>query len=372
MKIGIDGYEANTSQRVGVGQYAYQLLVQLEKLDKKNEYTIFLPQIPRADLPVPSETWRYVVGKPGSFWTIKQLPFLIKKQPLDLFFSPTHYLPWFTQVPKVMSIMDVSYLHFPEMFRKKDLLQLRYMGRHSIQHAHKILTISEFSKKEIIKYYTYPEENIIVTYPGISSKLKVPIRQAQDRQSSKFSQGDKSWEKGRYILFVGTIQPRKNIVRLVEAFEKLQQKDVQLVLVGKKGWLYQLILERIEGSIKKSHIQWLDYVADADLPSLYQNARCFVLPSLYEGFGIPVVEAMIYGCPVVVSRRSSLPEVAGEAGIYVDPENSNDIADGISKALQLSKTERVALVHKGKEQAKKFTWENCAQKTIGAFESIKL
>lgn len=361
MNIGIDGYEANIEKRVGIGQYAYQLLRQLHDFDKGNNYTVFLPQPPLPDMPGKSKNWRYLVGRPGPLWTILQLPKLITRVQLDVFFSPTHYGPWFSRLPQVLSVMDLSYLHFPEMFQTQDLLQLKYMGAISIKRAKKILTISEFSRREISKHYDYPKNDIEVTYPGFKSKIK--------NQKSKVQIKIQKLAK-KYILFVGTIQPRKNIVRLVEAFEMLNIEDMKLVIVGKKGWLYEPILKRLEVSPKKERIIYLDFVSDEDLSTLYKNAACFCLPSLYEGFGIPVAEALSFGCPVVVSQTSSLPEVAGMAGIYVDPLNSVDIAQGIKKALLLSQSEREELNNKGKEQIKKFTWEKCARKTIKVYESL--
>ena len=369
MKIGIDGYEANTEKRVGIGQYAFQLLQALYSLDTDNEYTIFTPNVPLSDLPQERKGWKYIAGKPGPFWTIWQLPGLIKNEKMQLFFSPTHYIPWFTALPRLAAFMDLSYLRYPEMFRPKDLLQLKYMGLFAMKRARKIFTISEFSKKEIVRYYKYPEADIVVTYPGISSNLKSPFGSAQGRQISNPNTKMKELVKNKFILFVGTIQPRKNIIRLIAAFEMLN-KEIQLILVGKKGWLYGPILDRIKSSPKKNMIKFMDYVSAAELTRLYEQTTCLVLPSLYEGFGLPVLEAMNYGCPVVVSNSSSLPEVAGDAGIYVDPLNSDDIARGMTEALQLNPNERRNLVNKGKAQAKKFSWEKCAQKTIETFNAL--
>lgn len=361
MNIGIDGYEANTDQRVGIGQYAFQLLKSLHSLDLKNRYTIFLPQKPLSDMPKEDTHWQYVVGTPGALWTIVQLPKLIKRQPLDIFFSPTHYAPWFSTLPKVLSVMDLSYIHYPEMFKTKDLLQLKYMGAISIKRAQKILTISNFTRKEIIGHYKYPEKDIEVTYPGFNGELHVRRRGLKTPD----------FVNGKYILFVGTIQPRKNIERLVAAFEALDQVDLKLVLVGKKGWLYEPILERIKSSPKREAIILRDYIKESELSALYEHATCFALPSLYEGFGIPVVEALMLGCPVVISNTTSLPEVGGAAAITIDPLDITDIARGLREAVQLTKTEREKSVKLGREHIKQFNWENCAKKTIAVFESIK-
>ncbi|RJR30283.1 glycosyltransferase family 1 protein [Candidatus Microgenomates bacterium] len=365
MNIGIDGYEANVEKRVGIGQYAYQLLCAINRLDQKNNYTIFLPQKPLDDLPPQSANWRYIVGNPGSLWTIRQLPKLIAGNPLNLFFSPTHYIPWFVRLPRIVSIMDLSFLHFPQMFRFKDRLQLTQLTAFSVKRAQKILTISQFSKQEIVDNFHIRPEKITVTYPGVTVSTLKQSEVTQKKILARNGVGE------NYILFVGTIQPRKNIERLISAFEEITDGSVQFVLVGKKGWLFEPILERISHSSKKQLIKWLDFVPDADLPVLYANATCFVLPSLYEGFGLPVVEAMHYGCPVVVSSTSSLPEIAGKAGIYVNPEDVDDIAQGLIKAIQLTPSERKKYVALGRDQVKKFTWEQCAKQTLKVFNEYE-
>ncbi|MEK7165414.1 MAG: glycosyltransferase family 1 protein, partial [Patescibacteria group bacterium] len=367
MKIGIDAYEANVPMRVGSGKYAFHLLSELYRLDNHNQYTLFLPEAPLNDLPPARSGWTYVVSSAGGLWTIRKLPALINKHKLDLFFSPTHYLPWFVSLPKIMSIMDVSYLHYPKMFRIKDLFQLKYMGKYSISRATKILTISEYSKREIVKHYGFPQKNIEVTYPGIGVNQNSQT-EIKDNVVHKILKSMGITDP--YILFVGTIQPRKNIVRLIEAFDKLEEERL-LVIVGKKGWLYEPIIESMRKAKKKDKILFLDYVKDDDLEILYRNASCFVLPSLYEGFGIPVVEAMSYGCPVVISNVTSLPEIGGSAAIYINPTDSVDLARGISEALQLKGIERNKLLKLGIEQAAKFSWENCATKTMKVFDSLK-
>ncbi len=364
MNIGIDGYEANVVHRVGIGQYAFQLLWQFYKLDNQNRYTIFLPHEPLSDMPPIRLGWKYVVGRPGNLWTIQQLPNLIKPHQLQLFFSPTHYIPWFTAIPRLMSIMDLSFLHYPEMFRKKDLWQLKHLTQFSVKRARKIFTISEFSKNEIHAYYKYPLEDITVTYPGVTL-----LSETQNTQDKKEATLKKFGITNKYILFVGTIQPRKNITRLIRAFELLKA-EYQLVLVGKKGWLYEPIMADAQELISQNKALFLDFVSTQDLQLLYQCAACFVLPSLYEGFGLPVIEALHEGCPVVVSQNSSLPEVTGEAGIYVNPMDVADIANGIIKAVQLTAEEREKRKQLGLAYIKKFNWENCAKKTLEVFDSL--
>ncbi len=180
---------------------------------------------------------------------------------------------------------------------------------------------------------------------------------------------------GDYILFVGTLQPRKNIERLIEAFSKIKNqelgiKNLELVIIGKKGWLYEDILSAPKKFKIEDKVKFLDFVPDSDLSLFYQNAVCFVLPSLYEGFGLPVLEAMNFGCPVITSNVSSLPEVAGDAGILVNPGSVEEIAKSIEKILKMTDNERKEMIEKGYQQAKKFSWEKCARETLSVLEEL--
>ena len=180
-----------------------------------------------------------------------------------------------------------------------------------------------------------------------------------------------------YILYVGTLQPRKNIIRLIEAFQKIKlsnsqinNNNVQLVIVGKKGWLYDDIFAKVKELRLEKDVVFTGFVPDEELPALYEYATCFCLPSLYEGFGFPVLEAMQYGCPVVCSNISSLPEVAGDAGVLVNPESVEDIARGLTDVLSLTSGQRKQMIEKGKKQAAKFTWEKAAKQTIEILERV--
>lgn len=391
MKIGINGYEAvvprfgfdkktGLPQRVGSSEYCFELLLNLSNLDKKNEYFIYLPAEPTRDLPKESERWRYKIVKKRTLWTLFDLSLALAfdKERLNVFFSPTHYLPFFVPYPSVVSVLDLSYIHFPYLFKKADLLQLRLWTAYSIKKAKRILTISKASKDDIIKTYKIPKERVVVTYPGVKIKSQ-KSKFKNIMQNSKILK-EKYGIEGDFILFVGTLQPRKNIVRLIEAFaltrknaeqnaEKRRWNDLCLVVVGKKGWMYKEILEAPKKYAVEKRVQFLEFVADSDLAVLYQNARCFVLPSLYEGFGLPVLEAMSNGCPVVTSNVSSLPEAGGDAALYVDPTDIDDIASKINMLLTDEKLRR-ELIEKGYKQVKKFSWEKTAKETLKVLEEI--
>lgn len=352
MRIAIDGYEANILNRVGIGRYAYEIVKHIHKADKKNTFDIYLPSAPLSHMPKETGNWKYHLVWPKKFWTFIGLPYAVTRDHPDVVFSPTHYIPRWVRFPRVMAIMDVSYLKFPELFRPQDLHKLVNWTRYSVGHAAKIITISEFSKNAIIEAYGVPRDRVVVAYPGLSMGHK----------SLSNKQGRK-----QYILSVGTLQPRKNFVRLIEAFAALADKTIELVIVGKKGWLYDEILEAPKRFGVSDRVRFLDFVPDEELPTLYKNAACFALPSLYEGFGLPVLEAMSYGVPVVVSNTSSLPEIAGDAGVYVNPEDTEDITRGLARALTEHNTDRIK---KGKERAKIFTWENAAEKVMHVLEEV--
>lgn len=362
MIIGIDGNEANVEKRVGSNVYAFEIIRGLHALDQKNTYQIYLKDNPLGDFPKDSSKWQYKKIALKKFSTQVGLPFqlFIGKPRPDIFFTPGHYAPRFSPVPTVISVLDVSYLLFPEYFKKGDLAQLTSWTAYSIKKASRILTISEASKKDIIKFYSVKEDKIVVTYPGFTPFLEshnIDIR-------SKYGLGE------RYCIFIGTLQPRKNLTRLLEAFDKLKEKNLKLVIVGKKGWLYKEIFDKVKELNIGDKVVSLDYVDRSDLHQLLKNARCFILPSLYEGFGIPAVEAMAARIPVVVSNVSSLPEIVGNTGILVDPYSVDDIARGIKEALELDEKERNSIIEKGLNRVRQFTWEKTAKETLAVLEEV--
>ncbi|QQG40432.1 MAG: glycosyltransferase family 4 protein [Candidatus Levyibacteriota bacterium] len=362
MLIGIDGNEANVERRVGISEYSFELLKKFEEFQISNfKFQIYLKNYPLIYLPKEHDGWKYKVIGPKKLWTQIALPFDLyfhKPRP-DVFFSPTHYAPRFSPVPTVISIMDLSYIRFPEMFKKSDLYQLRNWTSYSVNKAKKIFTISQASKNDIIKLYGISEGKVIVTYPGVRHKTAM--------QNSKIK--EKYGIKEDYILFVGTLQPRKNIVRLIEAFSKIQDKDIDLVIVGKKGWMYEDILQAPKKYNVENRVKFLEFVSNEELQEFYKHAVCFILPSLYEGFGLPILEAMQYGCPVITSNVSSLPEAGGEAAIYVNPEDVDDMAKKIEMVISNKKIQE-ELREKGYKQAKKFSWERAAKETLKVLEEV--
>lgn len=377
MIIAIDGYEANEKERVGIGRYAYEILKHMYFIrshlasSQGVTFRIYLPSDPLIDMPKETQWWQYRVISPKRFWTFFRLPLaLLTDRPrADVVFSPTHYIPRFTRIPRVMSIMDLSYFHFRKLFRPKDHYQLVHWTAYSVAHATKIITISEFTKNAIIKAYGVVKKHVVVTYPGVTMVSKV--------ESLKSKVTEKYHISKNYILSVGTLQPRKNYVRLIEAFSKFLTSNKQrfglidLVIVGKKGWLYEEILAAPSRFGVADRVKFLNFVPDQELAVLFKNSLCFVMTSLYEGFGLPALEAMAYSVPVVVSDVSSLPEIAGKAGIYVDPNDVVSITKGLLSAVrQRNLIQGKVRIRAGLEQVNKFTWENAARKTLVILEEV--
>lgn len=371
MIIGIDANEANVLSRVGISEYAYQILTKLHEFrrDEKNShtYTIYLKSNPLAPLPKETSWWKYKIVKPSKLWTQIGLPIHLAttSEKPDVFLTLTHYGPRFSRIPTIVSVMDLSYLHFPETFKKNDLYQLTKWTEYSVKKAKKVITISNSSKDDIIKYYKIPSENVNVVYLGLKN---LSMNTPSEKALSEFGVDKK------FILFVGTVQPRKNIARLIEAFAMLPVAllaDYQLVIIGKKGWLFEPILAAPEKYNVKDKVVFLDYISDSELPNFYRKAEVFVLPSLYEGFGLPILEAMRYGCPVITSNVSSLPEAGGDAAQYFEPENVVDIKNMIEKVLT-DPLLREKMIERGSEHYKKFTWEKAAKEVLATIEEVAI
>ena len=391
MLIAVDGFEASANARVGVGRFEVELLkaihkivearhaASLQKNIKHCSFRIYVPGNIGSNLPKESNNWQYRQCSFNRLWSQLAIPFYltIDKPKPDVFFAPIHYAPRFCPAPLVLGIMDLSFLHFPEMFKKRDLYKLRNWTAYSVRKARRIITISQSTKDDIIKKYQIEAGRIAVVYPGI--KLNENLKMKNEELKFQISNLKKKYGvEEDYILYVGTLQPRKNLVRLIEAFISVNsrqqtvngKKKLKLVIAGKKGWMYEEIFKKVKELNLEKEVVFTGYVPDEELPILYKGAKCFALVSLYEGFGFPVLEAMSMGVPVVCSNSSSLPEVAGEAAILVDPKNVEDIKGGIEKILGMSDEEIERLRSQGIKQASKFTWEKTARQTLEILEEV--
>lgn len=379
--IAIDANEANVVNRVGSNNYAFALLQELYALTSKRknlDITILLSSPKVADLPKPRANWRYMVIGPATLWTKWALPIhlLLHRHDYQVFFTFSHYGPHISSVPYVSSVMDLAYLHYPEQFKPTDLLKLRDWTERTVKFARKVITISHFSKQEIVKHYHRQPKDVVVAYPSF-----VFAKSAEYQQSREFFAKHKL--QRNYFLYLGTLQPRKNIIGLLEAYEECArklaganlkrsrpQKIPQLVLAGKLGWLTTALEERIKRSPFAQQIVTTGFVDDSLKRVLYQQAAASLLLSFYEGFGIPPLESMQAGTIPIVSNNSSLKEVVGSAGVLVDEKNSHQISDAMIKVLSLSHKETLKYKAAMRRQVSKFSWEKSARILLETLEKI--
>lgn len=362
MLIGIDGNEANVPQRVGVGQYTYHVLLNLYRLDLKNRYLIYLKNPPSSDLPPPKANWSYSVFGPQKLWTKLALPIKLLIQPhLDLFYSPGHYLPSFSTCPLIPTIHDLGYLLYPDQFTPQDYFQLKNWTEASLKKSQHVIAVSEFTKSEINRIYQIPLTKISVAYNGVGD-----IPKTSPKLLSKFNLSPK------YFLYLGTLKPNKNIPFLIKSFGLFLKKSPQkisLVIAGKKGWLYNEIFQTVIAENLQKQIIFTDFISETEKWALYQNAICTILPSTYEGFGIPALESMKCGTPVIVSRIPPFREVVDQAGLTINPNNPEDLVDKMLLIIQPKIHQKYSLL--GLTQASKFTWENTAKSILSVFAKIK-
>jgi len=365
MKIGIDINEANIPQRVGVNRVAFHIFCSLvNELGQDDQIIAFSKENPLPDMPVVSKKLSYEIFGSKKAWVLTSLTkrLLFGKPKVDVLFSPSHYTPLFTFTPSYIYLMDMSYERFgTEYFTAYDINQLRRWTPLSVKKAKKVFTISEFSKKEIADIYKVNPEKIEVIYPSFDKDIfhgKIP--------KTKIDQIRKKYQiKGKFLFYWGTLQPRKNIARLIEAFSRLKNKSYKLVICGKKGWLYNQIFDLTKRLKIEDRVQFIGFAPDEDLPALIKSSQGFILPSLYEGFGMPVIEAQAVGVPVVVSSTSSLPEVAGDSAIFIDdPESVPSIQKSLEQLTSLTKQEKEKIIREGKENVKRFDWSVSAKKLI--------
>lgn len=352
MNIGIDGNEANIKDRVGSGQYSYHILKELQKINKTHHITIYLKNQPLSDMPRPNKLWRYKVIGPKLLWTKFALPLhlAISRKKLDLFYSPTHYSPVPSPISTIPTIHDIGYLKTPDEFNKKDYYQLKNWTAASIKQAKQIITVSEFTKKEVIKEYHIKADKISVIPNGIT-KYKKHTKATCLKVLNKFK------ITAPYFLSIGTLKPNKNYPFLIKAFSKVP--GYQLVISGKKGWLFEEIFKTVSELKIQDRVIFTDFVTEKEKNILLQSATATILPSLYEGFGIPAIESQSFGTPVIVSDIPSYREIMANSAIYINPRDEKSLV----KAMQNIKIIR-------SNNYRRYLWSNSAKKLLSLFDSM--
>jgi glycosyltransferase involved in cell wall biosynthesis len=321
--------------------------------------------------PVKSKTWRTKTESVfrDILWMKATLPLRLLKDRIDVVFLPAQRGPIFAPCQSILTILDLIILRHPDWYEQPWLsFYTRRILPVVAKRAARIITISEHSRQDIINYFHIAQEKIKVIYCGTDRTLFKPLS-AEDvsRHLEK-----KYQVKRPYFLFVGSIEPRKNpdiIIKAYEMFRNQERDLVSLIFVGKWGWKYQSVLEAYEGSRYKKDMRFMGYVPAEDLPLFYNGAECFLYPSSYEGFGIPVLEAMSCGCPVITTGVSSLPEVGGDAVIYVSPRNSAELAAAMAR-IHGDEALRKDLSRKGLARSNQFSWTGSARKLHRLFEDV--
>lgn len=367
MKIAIDIREA-AHEKTGKGWYTYNLVKELLALDKENHYVLYT-----ASEKTPFESHKNVTIKyiKASSWlwhfkVIKDLP----TEKIDLFFAPTSYIiPAFApkSLKTIITVHDLVAFLFPSTHNTKAMLIEKLTCKKALKKTSAVFVVSENTKKDLLKKFHYPEQKIHFTPCAASSFFKKEAKQEElDALKKELHLPEK------FILAVGTLEPRKNFSTLIKSFVIIKRKhpEYKLVIVGKKGWKYRLIEETLKHYHLEKDVIFPGYLSDAALKNVYHLASVFVFPSLYEGFGIPPLEAMACGCPVVSSNVSSLPEVIGDAGLLIDPKNAYKMAEAIS-SLITNEHVRNMLIERGKIRAEKFNWADSAEKALEAFKLLQ-
>ena len=362
LTVAIDASRTTAARRTGTENYALRLLRALLALEAPHHYHLYFRDPPPPDLfPARPNVSLHVLPWPR-MWTHTRFAAALWRARPDVTFVPAHTLPLWFPGAAVVTVHDLGYRHFPQAHPGFARHYLEWSTRYSARRATRVLADSKATARDLAAFYRVPPEKVTVVYPGVDETL-APVTSAERLAAVRQRYGLPE----RYLLFLGTLQPRKNVARLVQAYARWRAQtsapDVALVLAGQRGWLYDPAWTAgVEGVILTG------YVDDADIPALYSGALALVFPSLYEGFGFPVLEAMRCGTPVIASATSSLPEVAGDAALLVDPRDVDAIAQAMARVVGDAAL-RAELSARGHAQARRFNWARAAERTLQALEA---
>ena len=362
-KIGINAHllsPVSGYRRAGIHQYIAQVLRNLPRLNGRSHYTIYTRDCAsieeREGFKVVSSSWPTEKRSVRILWEQVSWPIQIEQEQFDLLHSMAFVSPILHKIPTIVTVYDLSFVHFPDTFPALQRLYLHSQTARSVRSARRVITISEASRQDLHDFFEIPLDKIDVVLPGVDQVFRsVPADQVNAFR-------EKQGITGRFILHVGTLQPRKNVPVLLEAFSLSRAKGTVLVLAGAKGWQYDEIFAMIKDLGLERRVHFTGYVADQELPLWYNAADALVFPSIYEGFGMPVLEAMACGTPVIAARTSSIPEAGGEAALYFEPQDAAALARHIDSVLD---DDRLAkhMQQSGLEQAQKFSWEQAGIET---------
>ena len=365
MLIGIDASRAVRARRTGTETYALHLIRGLLALGRGHRYRLYFNRPPASELFTSGPHWEPRTMPFPRLWTHVRLSWEMARCPPDVLFVPAHVLPIVHPRCSVVTVHDLGYRHYPAAHRPLDRLYLDLSTRYHVRVAAHILADSQATRDDLIREYGADPARITVVYPGVPSADEA-LRRVDD-PAAIAAVCAKYGISGEYVLYVGTLHPRKNLIRLIEAFAALESRTLKLVIAGQKGWLYDRIFARARELDVEQRVIFPGYMAGADLPALLSGAQLFAFPSLYEGFGFPVLEAMACGVPVVCSNVSSLPEVAGDAALLVDPLDTGAWTTALERTLADEEL-RAELTTRGYAQVRRFSWQRAAEETLRVLE----
>lgn len=345
-------------QTHGIARFCVKLLDQLLALDLQNEYLVLtrFPWVKDWFQPLARVTWRTVAIPPYTLREQALIPWLLRKDPFDLFFSPTYALPLALASRSILTIHDLIHLIFPKEYGWKYRWYYRLLVRPAIARSRRVFTVSESSRRDIVTFLGGEKVRIEVIPNGLDSFWSPRPEDPEFLKRHKLAAG--------FILFVGNYRPHKNFPRVLEAFRRLVREGTypgKLVVVG-------LTPDRVPVELT-GRLVVFPFCPDSELVLLYSSAHLLMAPSLYEGFGLPVLEAMACGCPVLVSRAASLPEITGTAGLQVDPFQVEDLWSGLKQILT-DPVLRQEMIRSGLDQARRYSWKATAQKVLQVFEEL--
>lgn len=367
MKIGIDASRAFLQKRTGIEEYSYQVIQHLRDelrdqevilyIKKNFQFSIFNFQFGFRDQKIDFElpkNWRVKGLWAPRLWTQVRLSIEILLHRPDVLFVPAHTVPWIHPRETIVTIHGLEYEFAPKAYSWFERFYMRFSIRSAVRFASQVITVSENTKRDVMRLYAVSEEKIAVIYEGIDRGLALSDPSKENEQDIPASP---------YFLFIGRIEERKNIRKIVEAFEFFKAKTHlphQLILVGKPGYGYKQIKKQIASSRFREDIIERGYVDQDEKWQLLRQAQVFIFPSLYEGFGLPVLEAQLVGTPVITSNSSSLPEVAGSGAIFVDPLATRRLARTMI-ALVGDEAKRADIIDKATQNVDRFSWARCAR-----------
>jgi len=375
MKIGVNAMQVRAAKS-GVGQYIHALLDSAVRLAPNDEFVVYCNAANesnyRYDTPnAHTKVWG-LSGAPRPVrlsYEAALLPGEINHDALDVFHGASNFLPVRrANCPYVVSIHDLSYHVHPERCPPLRRYYWYAMTRRTVTLADRILTISQNSRQDIVRFFPEAEPKVRVISLAAHRRFQ---RLELTREHSEIAPLEERLKGRPYVLYLGTLEPGKNVGRIVKSFDAIAAEFPEhvLVLAGDKGWLYESVFETIDSAKHSDRIFYVGHVGDTQAVHLFNFAEAFVFPSLYEGFGLPPLEAMACGCPVITSNRSSIPEVVGDAAKLVDPENDRELAEALKEVIGNTSL-RAEMRHAGLERAGQFSWDKCAGETLSVYREL--